>query len=219
MLFRSLGLGPGRRRTPPRPTPGLGLRPGLCRTTSASPDPGARARARPRQRKTDLTPASEEPPRRPAPGAGPPQGAPSSLYPEPTRAAENKTGAPSDQLRQIGNDGASIHELQTSVRNFTLVFLFQLVTCEPMVLAGKNFDSDKTRHLPTLFNRKTISHFKLGRSNIVFSFQIRSHFMHYALANSLSFPTFFPKAKYLKTSSDIWNLSSGCLPLIEISQV
>ena len=31
-------------------------------------------------------------------------------------------------------------QLQTSVRNFTLVFLFQLVTCEPMVLAGKNFD-------------------------------------------------------------------------------
>ena len=101
-----LGLSPRRRRNSASPDPGLGLRPGLGRTTSASPDP--MARTRPRQQKTDSTSASEEPPRHPTWGAGPPrqQGAPSSSYPEPTRVTENKTGVPSGQLRQMDNDGA-----------------------------------------------------------------------------------------------------------------
>jgi hypothetical protein len=91
------GLSPKRRRTPLRPTPGLGLSPGLSRRSPPRPTQGLGL-------DLDLGGASTSPNL----GRGPTTSteAPSLPYPEMTQATGNKTGVPSSSLRQIGNDGA-----------------------------------------------------------------------------------------------------------------
>jgi hypothetical protein len=91
-----LGLSPGRRRTPPRPTLGLGH--GL------TPEDDKLRLARP----GGSTSTSEEPPPRPAWGTDRPrqQEAPSLPYPELTRAMGNQTDVPSGSLHHASNDGA-----------------------------------------------------------------------------------------------------------------
>jgi hypothetical protein len=100
-----LGLSPGRRRTSLRPTQGSDsvsapeddeLRFARPQGSDSAPASADDLRLT-RPRGSDSTSASEEPPHRPTLGAGQPrqQEAPSSPYPELTRAAGNKTGVPS----------------------------------------------------------------------------------------------------------------------------
>jgi hypothetical protein len=98
-----LGLSPRRRRTPLRPTPGLGLRPDISRRSSLRPTQGSDSGSAPEDDELRFTrPQGSGQPRR--------QEAPSSPYPELTRATGDKTDVPSGSLRQIGNDGA-LHTL------------------------------------------------------------------------------------------------------------
>jgi hypothetical protein len=133
-----LGLCPGRRRTPLRPTQGSdsGSAPKDGKLRSARPR--ARTRAQPRKTANSappdlglglgLSPGRRRTPLRPTQGSDSgsapeddklrlarPQGsdrprqqeAPSLLYPELTRATGNQTGVPSGSLHHASNDGAS----------------------------------------------------------------------------------------------------------------